>query len=623
MRFNRNGTWISIVHAIDSDPSRPIDIDRFEPIIRMSLIELENLKAREPDLNTRFHIDGQNRYRIKSEFGRDEIFIDAKVVLGEEEVVGKEIHEMYRFVPAIVLTNDTTIMGAYNTYVYRWQSTGNNSVCYDQDWNGLTGIVQDAYLGADEDEVGVRHTDAVFGPDTEVIGLTNWGDRSIWWWEDYEVVQDDESDGEWSPLPYYGWDNAGASMDHLLHKLDGMGTGLYYLIIACFGSSCDDPFDYNDACGHCALCYLFDDGYCVEYSGGCCQKAYENTILYGGTTCGGRDWIMGNHWATGIQCYKEGNWTWVMGLCLGGWNCVSCETQNYVPFTTIGSPQDRTATYDYEEIYPWYSMETYNPTKYPLYRSAGSIIFDVFNTRFEQHISRAAHVTAPCESNQTDTVNEVTKYDNWYGSYQGAYVRDTGPDPGAICTNPKLHDDWFCITQNIVYDNNYTVNCSPMQNAPYRDYAWVYHQGGIGPCPDHPPESWYNVIEAYVEGEVYELDRMDPRVSGGSEPQVEFHIGDCQILDFLGTPVYMYSFCRLEYYGVPGTTYEAIYTQYGYFLNGEHHYKRFYPAGIPCSYYGNTTCLHDVEGSSRDGWYGFGQLAGYIVKEKKEMTINA
>lgn len=76
-RFCRNGTWFTIHSKPDVHPSKEIRLDEYEPLIHEAQTRLKNMKEMSPDLDHRHYIDGDNRYRILSQFGSDEIVINA------------------------------------------------------------------------------------------------------------------------------------------------------------------------------------------------------------------------------------------------------------------------------------------------------------------------------------------------------------------------------------------------------------------------------------------------------------------------------------------------------------------------------------------------------------------
>ena len=89
-RIFRDNTWITFETA----PGHPvdfIDLDEFEPRIKLALIELENLKAREPDIDTRYYFDPENMFEIRTDFDSQNIklfFIPVEEVEEEEEEEG-------------------------------------------------------------------------------------------------------------------------------------------------------------------------------------------------------------------------------------------------------------------------------------------------------------------------------------------------------------------------------------------------------------------------------------------------------------------------------------------------------------------------------------------------------
>ena len=152
---------------------------------------------------------------------------------------------------------------------------------------------------------------------------------------------------------------------------------------------------------------------------------------------------------------------------------------------------------------------------------------------------------------------------------------------------------------------------------PSYDMGGVYQNGTVYNTQsnwDVSQNEYYRVLCVNLNDERIEIDRTDDIGDEFSNRTDYFYNTDALILDFMGTPVYMYGYMRTRY---EGGKYQAVYTRYGYFLNGTHYQsEKFYPEGI-VDWRGYTSCLHDVFGSvKRDGKYGFGQCAGFVVKEK-------
>jgi len=87
-RIFRENTWITLKPDRDSEAGF-INIDEYEPRIKLALIEMENLKAREPDLDQRYYEDFENRFELNTSFDMQAItiygFPEVEVVEEEEE----------------------------------------------------------------------------------------------------------------------------------------------------------------------------------------------------------------------------------------------------------------------------------------------------------------------------------------------------------------------------------------------------------------------------------------------------------------------------------------------------------------------------------------------------------
>ena len=97
--FNRNGVWFKVPIA----KGAVYDRDLLERQVHTSLLSLQNLKDRSPDLDQmRFEKPGE--YVIKSVFGRDDILIYPPSLISGEEVV-KKTDEIMMLIPAIEAYN--------------------------------------------------------------------------------------------------------------------------------------------------------------------------------------------------------------------------------------------------------------------------------------------------------------------------------------------------------------------------------------------------------------------------------------------------------------------------------------------------------------------------------------
>jgi len=313
-----------------------------------------------------------------------------------------------------------------------------------------------------------------------------------------------------------------------------------------------------------------------------------------------------------------------MGLCMGyGWSPDELVIEVPVPRTTGGSAQSR-----FVIDYYWYDYIVYSEADWVSGRSAGEIIFEDPTWDYYGDLTDGTHhltLPAPCDYNQDDTRTLTEVYPQQY-NVGGAYIQDQVDDDGEesqICPIATFHDLYFIIVVEEWWELEDTRHYDGWDVSGGYGYNedGVYNQGtpyalGSNGVWTDLQDELFQVLCINLNGERIEIDRSDDFGDEFSRRDDLFSGLDALILDFMGTPVYMYAYNRQRpNYEVYPYEYEILYTRYGYFLNGVHYQsEKFYPAGVTVGdhLYG----LHDVYGSAaRDGKYGFGQCAGFVVKE--------
>jgi len=609
MRFFRNGTWINIVRHKNSDRKEPIILSMYEPTIKEAQIAMENMKTRIPDQDTRFHIDGRNRFRLVSEFGRDEIFINT--IYREEYVEHIKIieEEVYRFVPAIAIRDfagEDVKIGLYSNADFE---VGDMSVCASPKWTARIAEVRDTpicYNPGDKLDDLYGYTD-----DMNIIGLTNWANRDWWFWEDAEELEDTNTDTGWDPLPYKGYSNYDASYDYLIDFLRGFGELMFFamsvpncnpeiyaaIVAQSWPSVQNPPYTWT------GNILGLDDGKCEEWDseGWCCNLFVHDTIFWTATRCGSShfyaDYAAMKNVCETVLDYRAPTYPFT---CY--YYPIQTRTLEMIHSGSYGNDQDRLITDRLIESSIWESRPDPLPG-----RSAGKVVFPPGTfIRSTEFINRFT-TSGPCQSSQTTSYAFDGHYPEECG-YMGGYVQDD-------CKISKLKDLYFVMYGEYVYKNNSSAECSPMRvSGVGYNASGVYQDGGWTPCPSSPTIEEYYVLWANINGECVEIDR-------GETGNEYFYVTDSLIFDFYGTPIYMYAYAK---YDISGALSEPLYTKYGYFYDDHrNHYRSdaFEPVGIE-RVYGGLSPLHDVFGSVHNNKHGYGQCGGFIIHEKKKKEIN-
>jgi hypothetical protein len=150
-RIFRENTWITLKPHRDTDAGF-INIDDYEQRIKLALLELENLKAREPDLDVRFYTDHESGFEINTSFGMQTITVRGfpdEVVVEEEEEKGLEAD----FESYVLLVEMGSEPGAFAVFAPDGEAHGaeggmganmsfvgwSNSISANQDPPGLVG----------------------------------------------------------------------------------------------------------------------------------------------------------------------------------------------------------------------------------------------------------------------------------------------------------------------------------------------------------------------------------------------------------------------------------------------------------------------------------------------------
>jgi len=525
----------------------------------------------------------------------------------EKEISRVEKEETYRFVPAICLEDERD----YFTRPYdgMWQDQSDISVCADSNWNGVIEIIKDSPMA---DLPGEICKDGSKTDRVEVLACKNWGNRDFYFSWDSDDPVEIETDSLFNPAEYLGHSTNGA-IDYYFTELNNIQP-LYHYVLGLPSATCpvvEAAFDacLNDAGWTCDYDDFWLTGYTVhEIDYGlftCRDDWWTNTWLVARGRCGGGH-LMFEYMADSYQEHLKAPSVWgYMGICFGydSTYCFEVQQSTPIPLTQGGGAQNRTL-YDYSN-YNYYAYT--DPDD--LQRSDGELYFDFdYAAIYERTIN--AVMSAPCVTYQTDTTIESEIYPG-YSGFRGAYVQDIGEET-FVCPIGGFRNKYILMIVESHYDHNRQGSCSPWKASGYGyDAGGVYDHGTVVSCTEADDESSiYSVLCANLNGERIEIDV-------GDDGRDFFEVMDSLILDFRGTPVYMYGYARSRYTGSPQYAYNTTYIRYGYFLNDQHFQSEiFYPIGEIEPANGGIACSHDVYGSmARDNKYGYGQCAGYVVKE--------
>jgi len=391
-----------------------------------------------------------------------------------------------------------------------------------------------------------------------------------------------------------------------------------------YDNICPDP------CWDCRE-WHWDDGYwydfCCEHPAGfpCYYRNYTDTglLAYFSQCSYSYLWFAYKVIAWQEQWYHPDMWAF-MGFCYSG--DVHILENIPKPGDLIldeeeGGPNTREAASSYAQRY-WGVIYTGNGDWSDL-RSGGDIPDWEWNDLGNAY-ERTHSLSQPsmCTKNQCDTYKYQEIYPIAYG-FNGAFIQDVNDGEEAhVCpieSFANLHFELISV-YHYYFEYDYCDSRWHVSGVGYDGDVW--QDGTVGGLSG-VPESAYTRLESYyvlliiLNGKIIEIDRSDDYGDGMTERTDEFYCRDSLILDFMGTPVYMYSYSRVRRNPDTGKSF-VLYTRYGYFLNDEHYQsEKFEPAGVTCE--GHLYDLHDVAGSvERNGKYGFGQCAGFAVKNTFE-----
>ena len=573
-----------------------IDGDLSDPHVKKLMVQarndLQGMKDR--NINDIDHIwmNKPQAYKVVSQFGIDSVYIDVPS-FGEEKQRGwKErtsevTKEDYRFVPAIILGNEDITESGYITIP--WQEVGDINVCAGANWEGTLDLIKDSPTANLPNEI---YKDGIVDPDKyEIRACRNWGNRDFYFYSD---TDEDRSvvnlvDPGFVPAPY---------ADYIVDALNAVKSAT--VVKSVWTIFCDEvQVAYEE------YLYTEDEFNLYFWHWDDADGDWTKTILFV-RSC----FMNSNLWFK----YRVDAYAQKYGP---GAVCAEYVHTVPVPLTIVGSAQDRLVI-DYTWTAYYASAEDYYLTG----RSSGEILFGPSWYHYGDLEDCTYHLTlpAPCEPYQSDVIILSEVYPLYYGVC-GAYIQDQVDEYGdelQICPIESFYN-LYCILvveEWWEYARTSTEDFWYISDGPHYDEYEVYQQGTV----NNTQENWnvsqdetYRVLVVNLNDERIEIDRTDDIGDEFTHRSDYFYFTDSLILDFMGTPVYMYGYIRTRY---ESGKYNNVYTRYGYFLNGVHYQsEKFYPSGIT-DWRGYTSCLHDVYGSiARDGKYGFGQCAGFAVKE--------
>ena len=597
-----------------------IDGDLSDPHVKKLMVqvrnELQQLKGRNINNINHVWLDKPNAYRVDSKFGIDSAYIDvpgfmAAMEKGEKEDQKDEVEVSYRFVPAICIAEHGDVK-SYITRPYMNQLDESDiSVCAGADWIGSVGTVKESLLADDPGEV---YKDGEKTDEREILACYNWGNRDFYHtWDGEDEYTEEDTDSLFSPAAYLGRNSDNGGIDYAWDAALA-GGAVYYWPLGTPTPNCPGVLDDIEAVPDggdwisTGLKYARNDDYVVSYAVADCKDDWwQDTYLVFRYRCGAGHLFFEYEvegWQEHLKC--TGIW-YYMGFCFGYGNTYCFEATNTFPVAraTGGGGQSRTTHYSYYNEY-------YGYTDDDLQRSEGEIEYDraIWVYGVEQIQDKTAIMSGPCDTNQTQTYDDWEGYPEYYG-FCGAYIQDIG-EPDFICPTASFHNKYMLAIVEWYQVEHQEYACSPWAAGGYGyDGGGVYDHGYVSGCTNgwtvYEWEGYYTLC-INLNGERHVIDK-------GDDDDDYFEVTDSLILDFMGTPVYMYSYVRFRYVG--GTpAYRATYTRYGYFLNDVHHQsEKFNPAGV-FGDYDQLLCLHDVAGSAAArSMYGWGQCAGYIIKD--------
>ena len=632
-----------------------IDGDLSDPHVKKLMVQarndLQQMKGRNINNIPHIWLNKPNAYKIVSQFGIDSAYINvptAEEKKLEEEKKGYKIKtwKTYTFVPAICIHANEEPLELMNYYVY-WMDFSDISVCASGDWSGIAEIIRDMPESPSPtvEYPSQKCKDGSKTVKREIIACTNWGCREFYhtWDQDDSTEVNTVSDTEFNPAPYMGRSSDGA-IDHAWEDLTKIDT-VYYYVLGTPGAVCSAVEAAIDDCSvdgfwSCTgYKYVFGDGYTVHYIDyglfTCQDDWWKNTYLPIQTRCGSGH-LFFEYQVKGYQEHLKAPGVWgFMGICFGYGStyCYEHTDTDPVPLTQKGSAQNRVYSEVSSAVYYLYTDDD-------LQRSEGEIEPDraiwPYGREYDAH--HTAIMSAPCETSQSDSLVDNESYPQ-YENFAGAYIMDfydevTGPyrgDETWICPVSSFHNKYFLNVVERIENYSRTANCNPWNVSGYGyEEGGNYNHGSIASCTDTEENVYSSDVERCgyylyaicLNGDRYEIDVHECDIDTGDDRHYGyFEITDTAIYDFRGTPVYMYAYTKYWYDGAG--YYFVEYTRYGYFLNDVHYQsQKFYPAGVWTDQeYSCLSCLHDVYGSADKGQYGYGQLAGYMIKETFEERI--
>jgi len=620
--------------------------------IHAARLDVEQLNVTHPVPISRLERPG--KYEIRTTHGRHEVTMtipEVPVEKVEKKKVRKVKEEGYTFVPAIMIGTEEEIMDfAYNPAFYDgFQGESDYSVCNTRNWEGVRFIIEDVPTPQEFAWIP-GHTFCLPGeegkwrdinPLVAVKSLTDWGNRGFYgdfdWDDSYEESGDD---GSFSPgpaipqeLPYYQYGVAHAvALNRLADILSPVYAGLamdhdiwdeYYAAY----EDCRDETVPLWRCWRWFHMDAYDFDFCCSHGGGdCYYRHWSNTayIAWTDQCVGGYFWFHYIVYKWRLLIYTPNMWAF-MGFCYAGdgWIYEEKIEGEELWNEEIGGPQTRdgwnkSSSKYWGVAYPWWPDE---------WRSGGDITWEHDEYGNYDHDTQHLELPTMCLRTQRSTQEYHDIYTFGMGDYGGAYIQDIGSEAN-ICPNENFKNLYFVLTAEYHYyfDYDRTTPYWHAENYGYVDGVW--QDGTISNVTGQVPDDEISRLEDFfvlvviLNGERIEIDRTDDY--GGRKTMRtndEYYGLDSHIFDFNGTPVYMYSYVRVRRNDDGDTI--AQYTQYGYFLNGEHfRSKKFEPVGITDSA-NDLFGLHDVAGSSEKETpkYGFGQCAGFIVKHTFEREV--
>jgi len=627
--------------------------------IHAAKLDVGQLKITHPVPIARLERPG--KYEIRGTHGRYEVSmtIPEAVEKVEEKKVRKVLEEGYTFVPAIAIATEDVLMEGHGSSFY-WvglETLVDFSLCGSSDWSGSMTVVEDIsmpwsqayYPGCTysrKGQEGIEHAWIEVFSGMAVRGCTNWGRKDAYPnfdWED--EATESSSDTGFVPGPAVGplppYENYGVAYSAMKHKL--LETGPLHLGFHIDSGEADRLVCH--ACHYDHICsppgwscreWHWNDGYWYDY---CCEhpegfpcyfRRYTDTgLLAWFSACSySYLWFAYKVIAWQEQWYYPDMWAY-MGFCFSGdVEILENVTKpgDLILDEEVGGANTREAESSSATRY-WGVNRTGSGQDWSDLRSGGDIPdWDWNDLGNAYELTHSLSQPSMCTQKQCDTYKFHDIYPIASG-FTGAFIQDVNDGEEAhVCPIKRFSNLHFEIVPVYHYHHEYDYCDSrwKVSGVGYDGDVWqdgtVGSLSGVPSSADTRLESYY-VLLIILNGKIIEIDRSDDYGDEMTERSDEFSARDSLILDFMGTPVYMYSYSRRRRNPDTGK-YFVLYTRYGYFLNDKHYQsEKFEPAGVTCG--GHLYDLHDVAGSAKRGKYGFGQCAGFIVKNTFEREIPA